>query len=125
MNPFGPIINPLKQVNPDINPNYLDVTGGLPALISNIIRLIVVGAGIFAMINIIIAGITYIGSSGDEAKIKQAAAMINMSLIGLVIIAASLVITGIISYLLFQDASVILKPTIYGPGSISTPPAGP
>lgn len=96
---------------------YRSVTTGLPIFISNIVRLIMIGAGIFAFINLVIAGLLYVTSAGDEKKVSQALASINMSLIGLVVLIASFAITGIVSYILFGDATAILQPTIYGPGS--------
>jgi len=113
---FGEIDNPLETLNPD--GGYGDVNVGLPKLISNITKLVVVAAGIFSLINIIIAGFNYMTAGGDEQKIQKAVSSINMSLIGLVVIAGSFIITGIISFILFGDASIILKPTIYGPGSL-------
>ncbi len=111
--PFGNINNPIEKLSPG---GYGDV-GSLPLFISNVVRLITIGAGLFALFNFVAAGITYITAAGDEQKIKQAWNQINFSIYGLVIIAAAFVITGIVSYLLFKDPTVILSPTIYGPGS--------
>lgn len=111
---LGSINNPIESLSGGA---YSDVTS-LPLFISNIIRLITIGAGLFALFNFISAGIVYISAGGDEQKIKQAWNMITFSLYGLVIIAAAFIITAIISYVLFQDTSTILNPTIYGPGSI-------
>lgn len=110
---FGTIKNPLQTVGS----GYGDVTD-LPQLISNIVRLITIGAGLFALINFVLAGVNYISAGGDEQKINQSWQMILNSIIGLLIIAMAFILTGIISYVLYKDTSVILKPTIYGPGSI-------
>lgn len=112
---FGEIENPITKINPDAS-QYESVTSGLPLFISNLLRLITIGAGIFALFNFIAAGLNYITAGGDEQKIQNSWSMILNSIYGLVIIAVSFVLTGVISYILFQDATVILKPTIYGPG---------
>lgn len=111
---FGTIENPVAKLS---GGGYGDVTD-LPLFISNIVRVITIGAGIFALINFVAAGISYISANGDEDKISNAWNMILNSIYGLLVIAAAFVITGLVSWLLFKDASIILKPTIYGPGSI-------
>lgn len=106
---FGSINNPIT--------GYGDVGSGLPNFISNIIKVIFIAGGLFAFFNLMIAGITYITANGDKAKLENALSSINMSLIGLVILVGSAVLTGIISFLLYGDATAILQPTITGPGT--------
>lgn len=112
---FGNITNPLQTINPS---GYGDVAPGLPNFISNVLRLIFVVGGIAALLAFLIAGLNYITAGGDEGKIKLAIQQINFSLIGLAILAAAIIVTGVVSYLLFGRADAILNPTIYGPGSI-------
>lgn len=114
-NPIGTVTNPLKTLN---SSTPYESVRNLPNFITNLIRLITIGAGLFAMINFVIAGLTYISANGDEKKLEQAIATINLSIIGLVVVVASFVLTGIVSYLVFGDAKTILNPVIYGPGSI-------
>ena len=109
---FGPITNPLPNYGELTDPNM-----GLISFLSNLIRLAIVGAGLFAFINLILAGFQYIGSGGDVKATGAALNRINMSLVGLVVIVASFAIAGVIGLLLFGDASAILSPTIYGPGT--------
>lgn len=87
---------------------------GLILFISNIIRLITVIAGVWALFNLIFAGFTYVTSANDAKGIETAWKSIYMSLIGLMIIVGSFTITAIVSYLLFGDASYILDPTLIG-----------
>lgn len=108
--PFGTVNNPM-------NSQYGDVNTGLPSFISNIITIIFVAAGLYAFFNLMIAGFTYISSSGDAKKLEGALSSINMSLIGLLIMVAAAAVTGIVSFVLFGDATAILNPTIKGPGS--------
>lgn len=107
--PFGSITSPLT--------NYKDLSGGgLVSFISNIIKLVTVGAGLFAFINLIIAGFTYISAGSDAKKTTEAWAKIYMSLIGLLIIVSSYAIAAVIGLIFFGDATAILSPKIYGPG---------
>jgi len=112
---FGKVTNPLDQVG---SGGYGDVGSGLPLFISNVLKVIFIGAGIFAFLNLIFAGFLYMNAGGDKQKIEKATMSINMSLLGLVVMVAAGVITGIISFLLFGSATAILKPTIVGPGSL-------
>lgn len=110
--PFGTVNNPLA------NTGYGNVNTGLPSFISNIITLLFAAAGLYAFFNLMIAGFTYITAGGDEKKIQSAAYSINMSLLGLVIMVGAAAITGIISWVLFHDATAILSPNITGPGNL-------
>jgi uncharacterized membrane protein len=117
--PFGSIENPLTKINPN---GYGDLTGvggagGLIGFISNVLKFITVGAGLFALFNLIFAGLIYIGAGSDVKKTKEALDKINMSLIGLVVIVASYAIASVVGLLLFGDATAILSPKIYGPGA--------
>lgn len=111
---FGQINNPLSTLSKN---GYGSVESGLPLFISNVTTVILIAGGIYAFFNLIIAGFTYISSSGDSKKLEGVVNSINMSLIGLVIMVSAVVITGIISFVLFGDATLILKPKIFGPGS--------
>lgn len=96
-----------------------DVTTNLPNLITNLIRLATVGAGIFVLINLITAGYGFISAGGDPKKVENAWAKIQRSLIGLVIIVAAVAIISIVERVVFGQPGFILQPTISGPGSLS------
>lgn len=112
---FGTIENPLGTAFGEAG-QYATVTSGLPLLISNIVRLVTVVAGLWMFFNFITAGFTYITAGGEAEKINRAWQMIWQSLIGLVIVVAAFVIAGIASQFLFGDVKTILNPVIYGPG---------
>ena len=111
---FGNIDNPLQTLN---NGGYGSVESGLPAFISNIVSVILIGGGLYAFFNLVFAGFTYITAGGDSKKLEGAVTAINMSLFGLIIMVGATALTGVISYVLFGDATLILKPRIFGPGS--------
>lgn len=107
---FGSIDNPVT--------NYGNVDTGLPSFISNVITIVFAAAGLYAFFNLMIAGFTYITAAGDTKKIEAAMYSINMSLMGLIIMVGAAAVTGIISFVIFGDATAILSPTITGPGSL-------
>lgn len=112
----------IGEINP---PGFLEKHGsvevgegfGLINFLSNILRLAIVVAGLFGLINLILAGYDYITAGGDPEKIKNANSKIFNSLIGLIVIAASFTLAAILSYLLFGDPTMIIRPRIFGPGT--------
>ncbi len=113
---FGKVDNPLPAVSSN---GYKDVTTGLPALISNLIGLLITIGGIAVLINGLIAGLDFITASGDPKRIENAWRKIYISLVGLIIIAASFLITAIAGKLLFGSYTALLTPKIFGPGKIN------
>lgn len=108
--PFGSITNPL--------PSYGTLEEyGLINFISNVIKFVTIAAGLFAFINLIIAGFTYISAGSDAKKTAEAWSRIYMSLIGMVIIVGSYAIAGVMGMIFFGSPTAILSPVIYGPGA--------
>jgi len=116
---FGKIKNPLQSIDPAGYGEINDPNAGLVVFMSNIIKVITIGAGVFAFVNLIIAGFTYISAGNDSKKTSEAWSKIYMSLIGLLIIVSSFAIAGIVGQLMYGDPSAILNPKIYGPGTIN------
>lgn len=84
-------------------------TGGI---ISAIIRFIVVIGGLFTLWQFLTGGLAFITSSGDKGKLTEAQNKIQMSIVGLAIMAASFIIISIVSKLLFGDFTTILFPKL-------------
>lgn len=98
---FGSIDNPTE---------YQSAEGsGIFTLLNNIFKLTGVIAGIFFIVQLILAGYGYISSNGDPKKTEAAWAKITQSLIGLIIVASAFVIVSIIGSVLNIN---ILEPTI-------------
>ncbi len=98
---------------PDPIKNFGDVQAGGPALfIQTIFRLAIIGAGIFALFNFILAGYAFISAGEDSKKIAGAWAKIYQSIIGLAVAAGAFVIAAIIGLILFGNANAILNPMI-------------
>lgn len=109
---FGKIVPP-----PEITSFSTDTSGGgLIIFISNLIKVITIIAGLFGLFNIISAGYTYLGSSGNPKAAEEAGQKLLFSFIGLAIIVGSFTITAIVSLILFGNAGYILNPTLPTPG---------
>ncbi len=89
--------------------------GGLTLLLGNVVKISIFVAGIYSLINFLSAGILYISSNGNPENIKQASSKIWMSMLGLLIVAASLVISAIIGLIFFKNPAAILQPIIPQP----------
>lgn len=116
---FGTIGNPLEKINP--SGGYGGIikagsSGGPINLLNNVLRLMIVIGGIWALLNIIIAGYGFLSAADDPKKIVAAWNKIWQSALGLLIMVISFVIAAILGYLLFKDPRAILAPNIYGPG---------
>lgn len=97
-----------------------DLSAVGPKFFTPIIGLIVVIAGIWAFLQLLLGGLGYITAGGDPKKITEAQSKIMHAVIGMAIIAASFFIIGIIGYLFFNSPTYFLSPTLQAPGSGST-----
>lgn len=89
--------------------------GGLIGFFNNIIRLLIVIGGLWAFLNLILAGYGFLGAGDDPKKMEAAWQKIWQSMMGLLFILGSFILAAIFGYLLFGDPTAILKPKIYGP----------
>lgn len=101
---------------------YINIPGctacaipGLLQFLNNIIKLLIVIAGLYAFINLILAGYQFMSAGGEPKEVEKAWAKIWQSLIGLLIIAGSFLLAAIFGWLLFKDPTAILVPKIYTP----------
>lgn len=90
----------------------------ITTLLSNILRLTIFAAGLYTLINLIVSGIQYIGSSGNPELLKQASSRIWISLLGMIIIAASLILAAVIGIIFFNDYKAIIQPLIPNPANL-------
>lgn len=89
--------------------------GGLIQFLNNVIRLLIVVGGLFAFLNLILAGYGFLSAGDDPKKMAAAWQKIWQSMMGLLFILGSFVLAAIFGYLLFGDPTAILNPKIYGP----------
>ena len=102
------------QIAPPINNKYFTTTdgSGIFMFISTILKFAGVIGGLFFLIQLIIAGYSYIASNGDAKKIEASSNKVTQSVLGIVIIAGSTLIVGVVGRLLGIN---ILNPTISAP----------
>jgi hypothetical protein len=81
-------------------------------LIQTIIYILIAGAGIYALINFVLAGYSFMSAGDDPKKIAGAWAMIWQSALGLAVAAGSIVLAAVLGRLIFGPEYNILKPTI-------------
>lgn len=109
--PFGKVTPPQGIKIP-----VADTPGGeIITLLNIVLNVLVMAGGIYALINIIIAGYGFISAGGDPKAIESAWAKIWQSLLGLTIIAGSFLLAAIFGQLIFGKADAILNPQIYVP----------
>lgn len=106
---FGKLNNPLTPAGSA----YTDLaSGGLVSFLNNLVTLITVIAGIWTVFNFIAAGYMYLNSNNEPQKITSAGNKILQSVIGLAVVAAAYTIAGILGYILFKDATILLNPVL-------------
>ena len=99
------------QIAPPANlPASVNLTTA--TVFSKIIYFLVAVAGIYSLWQFITGGLDFITSGGDKGKVQQATQKITMSILGLVVIAASFVIIAIIGFLFFGDTSTFINPKL-------------
>ena len=91
------------------------VQGGLVPFLNAIINFVIVIAGLYVFLNIILAGFQFINAGGEPKEVEKAWTKIWQSLIGLLIIALAFVLAAIFGYLLFKDPTALLNPKITTP----------
>jgi len=105
-------ISPPPGISNWVNSSGGDKGGAIFLFLNTILKLLGTIAAIYAVIQIIMAGYTYISAAGDPKKNEQAWNMIWQSLLGLLVVATAFTIAAVVGKLLKID---IINPVIYGP----------
>lgn len=116
-NPIGTIDKPEVVKNFDSAGNIGADQIGILFFASRMITFITIIAGIWAFANVLLAGYTYITSSGNSQTHIQVRDRLTMSVLGLVLIVSVYAVAGILGTIFFGNASYFLNPTISGPGT--------
>ena len=90
-------------------------SGGPALFITNILKLLIVFAGLYAVFNFVLAGYAFMSAGGDPKKIADAWAKIWQTMLGLIVAAGAFIIAGIISRIIFGDVTMIFRIRIFGP----------
>ena len=86
--------------------------GGIGQLLNLVLKTLIVGASIFALINLILAGYAFMSAGDDPKKIAGAWSKIWQTMLGLAVAAGSFVLAAIFGKLIFNDWNFILTPSI-------------
>ena len=108
--PIGKITPP-----PFINLSGITTGGDLPgpvSLLNSLLKLIFIVAGLWAFLNLILAGFGFVSAGGDPKNVTKAWDKIWQTLVGLLIIVASFLLAAIFGMLLFKDPTAILQPKL-------------
>lgn len=106
-NPFGNITPPESVAKYSDNPGQ-----GIGNLIQTVIWVLIVGAGVYALFNFILAGYAFLSAGDDPKKVAGAWAKIWQTALGLLVAAGSFVLAAIFGQLIFGKWDFILNPTI-------------
>lgn len=106
-NPFGTISAPSPLAKYGDNPG-----AAIGTLIQYVIWILIIGAGIYALINLILAGYAFMSAGDDSKKVAGAWAMISQTMLGLALSAGAFVLAAIFGQLIFGSWDFILNPTI-------------
>ena len=102
------------NINPPPTKYKILSEGGLTDFISNLLIFIITIAGLFTLVNFIIAGYLYMSSNGEPQKLIAAGNKILQSLIGLAVISGAFIIAGIIGHVFFNNPAFLFKPVFGG-----------
>ncbi len=105
MNPFGTVKAPATTLGTD--PGV-----AIGKVIQMAINLIIIGAALYALFNLVLAGYGFMSAGGDPKRVADAWAKIWQTLLGLTVTAGAFVLAAIFSYLLFGDFTTILQPAL-------------
>ena len=109
----GTVTNPLAN-----SYGNFDTGGaGIVLLFSNILRLVFLAGGVYALINFIVGGYMWMNAGGDAKAVTTAWNKIWQTLLGLAIMVSSFALAALFGQIIFGDPGFILNPKIYGPGN--------
>lgn len=110
--PADPIgcISPPSYITPGVDASGFPI--GVMTLLNSLLKLVFVVAGLWAFLNLIIAGFGFMNAGGDAKMVTKAWDRIWQSLLGLLIIVVSFLIAAIVGMLLFKDPTAILQPKL-------------
>ncbi len=76
------------------------------------IQLLIIGAGIYAFFNLILAGYGFLSAGDDSKKVEAAWGKIWQTAIGLLFVGGSFVLAALFGWLIYGDPNSILNPSI-------------
>lgn len=101
MNDFIGKVSPPSGVSSDLS--------GLPIFINRILITLIVGAGVFSLFNLVLAGYAFMAAGDDPKQVQAAWSKIWMTLMGLAFAAGAFVLAAIFGQIIFNDPNAILQ----------------
>lgn len=99
---FAPPVNNQYTADAATNP-----FGIIELIVSNVIGLLTVLAGLYFVVNMILAGIKWLGSGGESGKVADARMQMIQSVLGIIVVVAAYSIIGLVGTIVGFD---ILNP---------------
>lgn len=109
-NPFGTIKAPYA-----LSGYTGTASQSIGMLLERAIQLLIIGAGIYALFNFVLAGYDFLSAGDDAKKVQGAWNKITQTVIGLAFAAGAFVLAAIFGQLIFNDPTFILHPTFTTP----------
>lgn len=106
-NPFGQVAAPAALNSFGSQPGP-----AIGRLVQLGLRALIVGAGVYALFNLILAGYSFMSAGDDSKKVAGAWAQIWQTMLGVAVAAGSFVLAAILGKLLFNDYNFLLMPSI-------------
>ena len=88
---------------------------GLTGLLSDVIVLITIIGGVWALFNIVTGGFALITAEGDTKQLSEFGNKLTMTIMGLILMVGAPLIAALIGFFVFGDATALLKPSIPTP----------
>jgi hypothetical protein len=89
--------------------------GGLGLFMNVIVKSVIAFAGVYAFINLILAGYSFLSAGGNPEKIAQSWSKIWQTFLGLLIAVGSFVIAGVLGRLLFGQWDALTRLRYFTP----------
>lgn len=111
----GEILKPTPNTALELVPRIGSEANPLYGFISWGLTFITIFAGLYTLVNLLIAGASLVASNGDSGATQKVRQSITNSLLGLGIIVLAYAITAIASTLIFGDPMYYINPQILAP----------
>jgi len=96
------------KITPPFGGNWDDANSGLESFINNGFRLAFVAFGLYTLLNFVLAAFNYINAQGETKNIEKAKKLVTNSIVGLVMIAVTFIVAGIIGAVFFGEWNALL-----------------
>ncbi len=107
-NPFGTVSLPGT-----LSSKYGSDPGiAIGKIIQTVIWTLIIGAGIYALLNFVLAGYAFMSAGDDPKKVAGAWAKIWQTALGLVVAAGAFILAALFGQIIFGSYTFILNPTI-------------